>query len=47
MNDDFWGYVIVGYAVVLGGLALYTGWVLRRGRRLARQVEPGRRRFLD
>jgi hypothetical protein len=45
--NDFWEFTIAGYVVVLGGLALYTGWVLRRGRRLSGQVEPGRRRFLD
>jgi hypothetical protein len=24
------GYVIAAYAVILGGLALYTGWLWRR-----------------
>jgi hypothetical protein len=43
----YWNYVIIGYGVVLGGLAIYSGWVVRRGRKLSRQVDPGRRRFLD
>ena len=45
--NGFWGYVIAGYVFVLGGLALYSAWLLRRGRKLARQVDPERRRFLD
>ncbi len=43
----YWDYVIVGYVVVFGGLGVYAASLLRRGRRLAEQVEPDRRRFLD
>lgn len=43
----YWNYVIIGYGVVLGGLGIYSAWVVRRGRKLSSQVDPGRRRFLD
>jgi hypothetical protein len=33
------GYVEAGYAVVLGTLALYSGSLLRRERRLRRRLE--------
>lgn len=42
-----WSYVIVGYAIVGLGLAAYAANLIRTGRRLARQVPPDRRRFLD
>ncbi|MDA3038534.1 MAG: hypothetical protein O3C27_03215 [Actinomycetota bacterium] len=43
----YWNYVLIGYVVVFGGLGLYAVSLLRRGRNLAEQVEPDRRRFLD
>ena len=43
----YWEFVIAGYSVVFGGLALYVVFLLRRGRSLAKQVPPDRRRFLD
>ena len=43
----YWEFVIAGYAVVFGGIALYVGLLLRRGRALSKQVPPDRRRFLD
>ncbi len=42
-----WEFVIPGYIIVLGGIALYGGLLIRRGRRLAEQLPPERRRFLD
>lgn len=42
-----WEFVIAGYVITFGGLALYTLSILRRGRRLTRQVPEDRRRFLD
>lgn len=42
-----WGYVIVGYLIVFGGLALYIASILTRGKRLAARVPEERRRFLD
>lgn len=43
----YWGYVIAGYAVVGGGLAAYTAWVLARARSLSSKVPAERQRFLD
>ena len=43
----YWEFVIAGYGVVFGGLALYTIALLRQGRALSRKVPPERRRFLD
>lgn len=35
---SFVGYVVAGYATVFGVLAVYTIWLLARGRALARRV---------
>ncbi len=43
----YWEFVIAGYVVVFGGLAVYVGLLLRRGRALSKQVPAQRRRFLD
>ena len=43
----YWNFVIAGYGIVFGGLALYIGYVLRRGRTLSQRVPEERRRFLD
>lgn len=43
----YWEFVIAGYVVVFGGVAAYTGYVLRQGRALSKKVPPERRRFLD
>lgn len=45
-NPDPWTYVAVGYALCLVGIGAYVGVLLARGRRLARQVPPERRRWL-
>ncbi len=42
-----WGFVIVGYLVVFGGLGAYIASVLYRGRELSKRVPEDRRRFLD
>ncbi len=42
-----WQYTIPGYLIVFGGLAIYIAFTLRRGKRLAEQLPPERRRFLD
>lgn len=44
MNDL--GYIIAGWAIGLGVPALYTIWVLVRGRALTQQVPPERRRWM-
>lgn len=40
------GYVAVGYVAVIGSIAAYAWWTLRRGRRLSREVAPEDRRWL-
>lgn len=42
-----WGYVIVGYLIVFGGLAVYAALLINRGRQLTKRVPESRRRFLD
>ena len=42
-----WGYVIPGYLVVAATLAIYTMYVVVKGRNLARRLPASRRRFLD
>lgn len=42
-----WQYVIPGYAIVLGGLAVYAGSLLRRIRSAAAQLTDEERKFLD
>jgi hypothetical protein len=36
------GFVIAAYAVILGGLALYTAWLWRRLRAVERRDDEGR-----
>lgn len=43
---DHANFVAAAYAVVAGGLGLYTARLLRRGRRMARLVPEGRRRWM-
>ena len=40
------GYVIAGYALVLGSIGAYVGRVLLRGRALSKEVQPERRRWM-
>lgn len=42
-----WDFVIAGYAIVLGGMALYAYSVVQRGKKLSQQVSEERRRYLD
>jgi hypothetical protein len=42
-----WGYVVAGWATVTVVLGGYAVSILRRGRRLAAQVDPGYRRWMD
>jgi len=42
-----WTFVIAGYAIVLLSVAVYSVWILARGRKLAADVPPERQRFLD
>jgi hypothetical protein len=40
------GYVAVCYVTVIGAVAGYAWWMLRRGRRLSREIPPEDRRWL-
>lgn len=42
-----WGYVIAGWAAVVATLGAYAAAVVVRGRRLAAQVPPERRRWME
>ncbi len=42
-----WQYVVPGYLIVFGTLAVYTLVLLRRGRTLSRRLPQEKRRFLD
>ena len=46
-SSSQWGYVAAGYGLVLGGIAVYTLLVLRKGRQLSRQVKPEDRRWMS
>jgi len=43
----YWEFVIAGYSIVFGGLAIYAVGLVRQGRALSKKVPPDRRRFLD
>jgi hypothetical protein len=38
-----WTYVTVSYAIAVGLIGGYTAWILRRGRRVGRQLPPEER----
>jgi hypothetical protein len=39
-------YVYAGYGAAIGALVAYVAYVLRRGRRLSKQVPPHDRRWM-
>lgn len=41
-----WSYVGAAYGAVFGLIALYTGWTIRRGRKLGSQLPPEDRRWM-
>lgn len=43
---DYWSYVYAGYGVSAALIVGYVVHVVRRGRRLSRQVPAGKRRWL-
>lgn len=45
MNNT--GYILGAWLAVIGGLGAYATYVVVRGRRLARQVPPSRRRWIQ
>jgi hypothetical protein len=46
-SSSQWGYVAAGYALVLGGIVLYAILTVRKGRQLARQLDPEDRRWMS
>lgn len=46
-GQNEWVYVLAGWAIAVGGLALYAAVTLVRGRRLARQLPPEERRWMS
>jgi heme exporter protein CcmD len=43
---EYGSYVFAGYVVVFGSIGAYAWHVLRRGRRLSREVPPSERRWM-
>lgn len=43
---DYLGYLIAGWGVVLGAVAIYAFSLLRRGKALAARVPAERRRWM-
>jgi heme exporter protein CcmD len=43
--SDYWSFVVAGYGAAFLALGGYAVWVVRRGRRLSRLVDPGERRW--
>ncbi len=35
-----WTYVTASYAIAVGLIGGYTAWILRRGRKIGRQLPP-------
>lgn len=46
-ETNSWAYVAAGYGLVLAGIGLYVALVLRKGRQLARQLDPEDRRWMS
>lgn len=42
-----WVYVAAGYGIVIVGIVVYTALVIRRGRKLSRQLDPEDRRWMS
>lgn len=45
-TPDYWEYVIAGYGFAALAIGGYTAHIVRRGRRLSKQVPPEKRRWL-
>jgi len=41
-----WTFVLAGWGVITGGVAAYTIAVLRKGRKLSKQLPPDERRWM-
>jgi hypothetical protein len=44
--ESYWNFVAVGYGAATVAFASYAVLLVRRGRKLSRQVPPDRRRWL-
>ena len=44
--SDAWWYVTVGYTTVIGSIATFAWFTIRRGRRLSRDVPEEDRRWM-
>ena len=44
---DYLGYLIAGWAIVLGAVALYAVSLIRRGKALSARVPADRRRWIS
>ena len=44
--DDEWSYVSAAYLIVVVALLAYAVWVIRRGRRVGRQLPSDERRWM-
>ncbi len=45
-TPDFWGFVGAGYGLAAVAIGGYVAVLVRRGRKLSRQVPPDKRRWL-
>jgi hypothetical protein len=46
-SPDQWNYVLVGWGLLIVGFVAYVTLLLMRGRRLAKQVPPEKRRWMS
>ncbi len=43
---SYWGYTLAGYGIAAAAIGSYVIHIVRRGRKLSRQVPADRRRWL-
>jgi len=46
-GPDEWKFVLAGWGLISGGVAAYTVAIVRRGRKLSRELGPDKRRWLS
>lgn len=44
-SENEWSYVLVGWAIIILGIATYALLVVRKGRQLSKQLPPDERRW--
>jgi hypothetical protein len=42
---QYWEFVVPGYVIAIGSIALYGRWVVQRGKKLSAKVPVEKRRF--